>query len=323
MFLHEEGWGLAEPFTVTIVRVASLILGLIILWSTYRVAEILFSGQQLVAVTAAVLVAGWPQFLYMSRAINNGLLATALSVVTLVILLESRRPERYIKAALLASLAVLAKLTASFTIVAVLLTYSLELWLEDEDRKSYVGPGIGMLAVFLLLAGLIATEPTLQTNFLRGFRFFSDVAPAATTLSYWVEVVELTASSGWARFGWMNVAAPAWQVYGWWLFILVATVLGVYALKHSSGQTSRIILFTIILWSGGVFLSYARINLNRLQPQFRYAFTLLPVLGAFAGAGYLYLFRRQRRLALIALVSLLVLVNLWMVFRLIIPIYYA
>jgi hypothetical protein len=69
---------------------------------------------------------------------------------------------------------------------------------------------------------------------------------------------------------------------------------------------------------------YARIQINRFQPQFRYAFSMIPVLAAFSGAGIAALLNRSARwprLALVGLAGLLFLVNLWIIFAILVPAY--
>ena len=85
------------------------------------------------------LVAGWPQFLFMSRAINNDSLAVALSVGVLAVLVDVGKPRRYVMASVLAALAILTKLTMIFAIAAI----ALALVLRDlYEQKRQVNAGV-------------------------------------------------------------------------------------------------------------------------------------------------------------------------------------
>lgn len=321
MFVHDGGWGLAETAAVTAVRILSLALGLVILWATYRVALAVYPGQPVIAAAAATLVAGWPQLVFMSRAISNDLLATALSVLVLVVLLRQSLPGRYPLAAIVATLAILTKLTAIFTAGIVLAAYALDFWRYPATRKELARAGLLMVAVFAAGGLLIALVPTLRDHFVAGLRAFGGVAPAAQAAPYWAEVLQLTASSGYARFGWMNVAAPAWQGYLWWALLLGATLLGILAMWRQRERPSAYLLALLGLWTMAVLAGYLRINLNRFQPQFRFAFALLPVLGTFAAGGYWRWLEGQPTLAVVMLALGLFLVNLWLLLQLVVPAY--
>lgn len=176
-----------------------------------------------------------------------------------------------------------------------------------------------MLAVFATTALFVALEPIVRANLESSSRAFGGIAPAAVTFSYWVEVLRLTASSGWARFGWMNVPAPLWQAYLWWLLLLAGSAWALWNFR-SEGR-SLFVVALLLLWAGAVTAAYLRINVNRFQPQFRFAFALLPVLATLTAAGYASWFGRRPVLTLALLALLLFSVNLWLVLRLILPAY--
>ncbi len=321
MFDHAHSWRLAETQAVTAVRLFSLASGLLIIWATYRVALALFPGRHVLAVAAATLVAGWPQFIYMSRAISNDLLTTALSAAVLVILLQQGRPWRYPLAALVATLALLTKLTAAFTAGIVLAAFALEFWQRPAQRRELARAGLLLIAVFTACAALLALVPTLREPLIRGVRAFVGISTVTSSSAYWVDVLKMSASSGWARFGWMNVAAPEWQGYVWWLLILGGVIIGVVSLWRRHPRPSSFLAAVLLLWVGAVLAGYLRINLNRFQPQFRFAFALLPVLGALAAGGYWRWLGRRPTLAVGVLALALFLVNLWLVLQLVIPAY--
>lgn len=323
MFAHEQVWGLAETPAVTAVRLLTLASGLLLLWATYQIARAVFPQRPATAVLATTIVAGWPQFVYMSRAISNDVPAAALAAAVLALLLRGRRPQRYIVAAVVAILAGLTKLTAAFTVVIVLAGFALDFRLRPEQRPLLRQSGLLMLAVLGGAALLAALEPTLRANLQASARAFGGSAPAAATFTYWVEVLRLTASSGWARLGWMNVAAPPWQAHLWWAILLAGVAAGLWRLR--SQPRAPFVLVLLLLWIGAVVAGYLRINMNRFQPQFRFAFALVPVLAALAAGGYtarpaLWPGRRPLvRLGYLAL--LLFFANLWLVLRLIVSAY--
>lgn len=149
---------------------------------------------------------------------------------------------------------------------------------------------------------------------------------AALTVPYLSDVLQLTLVSGWATFGWMNVPAPAWQAYAWWLLLAGAGSLGAIAtFRRLRNNGPALPLFVVAVWFVGVVGVYLWIQFNRFQPQFRYAFALVPVLAGLAGIGLAVLLEdhpRLRGLALVILAVGLFLANAWLIFGVVMPSYW-
>ncbi len=328
MFTHTDKtsfFTIPEPFTVVILRLMSILLGVVTVWASYRVAAAIRPNEPVIPIIAAVLCAGWPQFLYMQRAINNDILATALASSVLLVLLNIGHPHRFIWATGLACLAILAKLTMSFTLVAVALVCGLE-WLTFRDQhKAYLISSLMSLGVVGLLAMLLIFQPTINNHLLADLHGFSSSLPQSATLTYWLDVLKWSISSGFARFGWMNVPAPEWQAYTWWGLIAIAGLIGLWnILKASRDRRQRLVLITLFIWVAGVLAVYLRLNANRFQPQFRFAFALLPIITLLSATGY-YCFWSRTRLSSRASVAILILmlmgINLYLIFSVIGPAY--
>jgi hypothetical protein len=317
-------FSLTEPPTVLVLRALSIGLGLLTLWAAYRVTATILPDNRLAAIGAATLVAGWPQFLFISRAINNDVLATALAAVVLMLIVPVGRPRRLILATIVACLAILSKLNMVLALGVVGAVYVVE-WAAFRDRRgAYIRSGVVSVLIVIALTALIALQPTLRAHALTDLVAFNAPNPAASTLDYWWQWLSLTLSSGYARLGWMNVIAPDGQIVAWWLFIGVTSGLGlINVLRVTPDRLGRIRLALLGVWVLAVLAAYVKINLNRFQPQFRFALALLPVLAAFSAAGYFRLMRspRVQSLALIGLALGLLLINVWIVFGLIVPTY--
>jgi len=328
MFEHGTGTpfsGITEPVTMGALRLLSILLGLATVWAAAHLARRIQPDHPLAPVVAATLIAGWPQFLFISRAINNDVLATALAGVLLIVLCEVGRPRRYVWASLLACLIILSKLTMLFAAVVVALAYALEFTAARERRREYILPGLLSLLVFGMLIAFIAWQPTIRYHFSLTQTVFNRMRPDALALPYWLNVLQLTLSSSWVRFGWMNVAVPDWQAYAWWAFIGLTSILGIRAaLAYPRNRSRTIILLIVSVWAIGILASYTRINLNRFQPQFRFAFSLLPLLAAFASAGYLKIAgpsTHRQHVAAILLAITLAVANLWIIVTVVRPAY--
>jgi hypothetical protein len=261
----------------------------------------------------------------MQRAINNDILATALASGVLSVLLKVGRPYRFIWATGLACLAVLAKLTMSFTLVVVALAFGLEWFTFRTQRKNYLTAALVCLGITGLLAMLLIFQPTINQHLVADQGGFGSTLPQAATVAYWLDVLKLSISSGFARFGWMNLPAPEWQAYAWWGAIIVTALLGLQIiLKGARDHRQKLLLITLFIWTAGVLAIYLRLNSNRFQPQFRFAFPLLPIVCTFAAAGWLRVARRFTRQGVFAVglpLALLVIVNLYLIIAVIVPAY--
>ena len=80
------------------LRLASIALGMgRTIWAAYLLATILFAGTPLVGHPGGNDCGCWPQFVFMSRALTNDVLATALAAVTLVLLVQVGSPQRFVE----------------------------------------------------------------------------------------------------------------------------------------------------------------------------------------------------------------------------------
>jgi hypothetical protein len=331
MFAHEDKpyfLALTEPFTLTALRIESILLGLLVLWATYRLTRRLAPTLPDAPLLAMMLVAGWSQFVFMSRAINNDVLAGALTTAVLAALVGDDQPRRYVAASALTGAAILSKLPMAFCAGVVALSWVVE-WLGALDkvkRIQMVRFALISALLFGILIALLILHPTLRGNIRTTAATITPLSPAAQTTVYWENVLKTTLQSGWGRYGWMNLATPDSQVYVWWGFLAITGVTGLIVTLRRSREDSRVrYAFLIsIVWIICVLAVYARIQINRFQPQFRYAFSMIPVLAAFSGAGIAALLNRSARwprLALVGLAGLLFLVNLWIIFAILVPAY--
>jgi hypothetical protein len=177
----------------------SILLGMVVLWSVYVVAQRVFPEQTLIPVFAVTLIAGWPQFLFISRSITNDVLATAVAALILAILTNIGQPKRFFWLGILTSLALLTKLTVVFTFGTVLFGWLLEFIVYSEKRWKY-GKMLLIIGIIWLVTGLVMRlHPTIWTNVQFSLADFKGMASGSNTLAYWQQVYTWTISSGWAN----------------------------------------------------------------------------------------------------------------------------
>ncbi len=319
MFLHGSGgnfWTLEDSTPLLAVRIFSIVLGIVVLWSAYKLALVLFPGNNFIAGTAVLLMAGWPQFVYMSRAINNDSLATAVAVLILIIMLRKvGNPRRYIWAAALSIIAILSKITVTFTVGAILGGWIIEALLFKKKRRQYLLTLGFCLVMWTSTLFLIYRHPILNQYIQQDQVFPSIIPERAQILSYWQDVFLMTLSSGWARFGWMDISPPSWHAYLWWFLFGVLFTLGFVSFIKIAGTTTlRWQTLFIFLWFVGVSISFIRVNISVFQPQFRFAWSILPVLTVFAAKGWDAISCQHERWQSLSYISLYIfffLYNLW------------
>jgi uncharacterized membrane protein len=297
---------------------------------TYSITRRVAPQQKLYALLAVTILAGWPQFLFMSRAINNDALTIPLSILVLWLLLDIGKPNRFIWATLFSCLAVLSKLTSLYLLIMLPIFMPAEIWFFAAKRKKYIMPTLLSLGMVVGTLVLVTQHPILSEHAQITFRSTSNISDRASEWSYWVDVFNLTLGSGWVGFGMMNIFAPQWQANLWWSFIALCSVAGLFWFVKLNYQKPyfKLQAFILLLWVGAALSGYVRINLNRFQPQFRYLFALLPVLTLFSGIGLGQLAtfvtksrQRSTYYFVSALALFLLLINGWIIWQIVIPAY--
>lgn len=317
-FLHRD-----EPVTLVGLRIESMLFGLATMVSAYCVTK-RFTTRDFAPVLAMTFVAGWPQFLFMSRAITNDGLAVAFAACTIAVLIAWDGPKRYVLASVCASLAVLSKLTMVFTIGAVGAGWIIETWLS-RDKARYVKVAVICALIFTALASLLVLHPVLREHLAWSRQTMSNRNVAAWTFEYWWKVLRATMQSGWARFGWMNVTTPDLPALLWWLMLAGFSVLGLWHSLRMLEPKARFNTWIVCVWLLGTGAIYLRINLDRFQPQFRYAFSSIPVLVALAAAGIEAALRGNKRLEAVTVGlagAVLTMANLWLIWGFVVPAYF-
>ena len=310
-------WTYTEPFHLLALRLFSVVLGSVTIFASYIIARRLVPHQPSIASFAALLTAVWPQFVYLSRSLNNDALATALAAVVLIILLDVGKPKRFVWAALLSVLALFTKLSVVFTVFTVVLVWLGEFWKFPTRRKQYLRYLPIWAAVFVSGLLFLFFVPILREHITQSSNSFAGLSESVRTWSYWQEVLRLTASSGWVRFGWMSVASPQNHAYIWWLLLLGTAIFGfTLIVRAETGANGRFKLTICVIWLMFLVLSYLQINLNRLQPQFRFLLATIPILTTLSAAGWIGILKpnyQVMRIGMVSIIASLFFYNIWVI----------
>ncbi len=304
-----------------IARLVSVLLGLLTLVATYRLALIITNGDEPTALTATGFMAFIPQFTFLTGYISNDNLVHLLSTLCILAYVQWLRytpvlsTRQIVGAGLLVALALLTKLSLLFVLPLGLLCL---LWRLVRHRSvQWWAWESG------LFAGVALSLPLGSWLWLPGFRAQMEhawvrlqIKPARVSLDAIGNLWPLTHTSFWGRFGWMNVATPAW-IPTTLTLIACLGLLGSVALvwpgtRHAQEtKVSRQAL--ALLWAVCllVVLGFIRFNVSYVgQAQGRFLFpalsacVILVVLGLFHLGG-----ARRRWMVGFGLVSVTLIIN--------------
>lgn len=250
---------------VHLIRLFSVVLGSITVAATYALARILSPR---IAFTAAMLVAFNPQFLFMSGAINNDNLVTALSTLALLLLLKlmvNPAPPiwRYLLLGSIWGLAILSKLTGAGLGVVIFLGLGIRAWRQRRWQPLLLGGSL-ISAAMLLVSGwwfwrnwVLYGDPLAWDAFLLANANLLRTVPIS-----WGEAIQASiflTKSFWATFNY-GVFAPDlfyWFVNG--LMLVAATGLVRW---HWSGNLRHFrqthLLLLLLVWFGLVYIALLR-----------------------------------------------------------------
>lgn len=268
---------------VYLVRWMTVLIGGGVVWLTYRIGRLSFPDQAALALGAAALVAFNPQFLYLSGAVNNDILAALQSAAVLLtcvrLVREGPSPRIDVTLGIMLGLSLLTKLHLLALLAPIGLAYALATGRSRDWR------------VVLLAAPVIFGLSTVLSGwwFLRNLRLYGDLtglkrfnqlwAGRSFEGNWWVIAQQWPHlwSSFWGRFGYGQVPLPEIVYHA--LLAFCAMAIGGYLLSLWRPVRWRSLLPSVVtvLVFGAVVLYYMLI-----QPAGAMGRFLFPALPAFA-----------------------------------------
>lgn len=331
-----QALGIAPLFAV---RLWSVLIGAGVVLAAFRVARAVTAHRWL-PLLAAGIVATVPMHLTMLSAVNNDGLSTLL--VTLAVWQALRQPlaaprAAWLRLGLLLGLCLLTKATAYIALPLALLALLLR-WHERRPPLSRaVRANLGYAALTTLLLGLpwfARNSLTYGGLDLLGLGRHDAIVTGQPRTSEWVAARGLagyltafgqtTFNSFWGQFGWMAAPLPP-RFYTVLALLTLAALLGLgwraWRTRQRGLAPERVRPLALLLaWVGLNVAIYLWYNLKFVQFQGRYLFPSLPAIAIFLAAGWLaWVPRRVAPLAVGALVGALWLLDLWSLFRVILP----
>ncbi|MEZ4861462.1 MAG: glycosyltransferase family 39 protein [Caldilineaceae bacterium] len=275
---------------VHVMRLLSVLLGMVTLLFTWRTAKLIFPRSARLAWLAAALVAFNPQFLFISASVTNDTLVTACAAISLWLLLRIVRDSQTHAAPPAASTLILLGLVLGAAALSKVNGLALSglaglvLIVVAWRRRSF-----SELLHMGVLAGVVVVA-VAGWWYWRNWQLFQDplalsvltaVLPGRDEPLSWRELLSLAPGvwrSYWGVFGWFNVDMDSWLYALYSGLSLLAGVGLVMSVRRWWGGVSGAALLLLTLWIllvTTLVVRWAQIN----YPQGR---LLFPAIGALA-----------------------------------------
>jgi len=247
LYVHqaEETWAQSGTVRATYaLRLVSLCLGGVVVWSAYALARLLWPDRSVLALGAAILIACNPKFVSVSAGVTNDSLLNALFSLFLAWGLGGMRDgatwRRWAGLGAVAGLALLTKQSGAILLPLGLLML---VWQRGEGgwlrRKNLVSGGAFLLAALAVGGWWYGRNAILYGDPL-GLQ--PHLASQVPLTHFGLSSLATIARSYWAAFGWAPILAEP-PVYGAAALVLAAGVLGMVLrageLRRASWVTQR------------------------------------------------------------------------------------
>jgi 4-amino-4-deoxy-L-arabinose transferase-like glycosyltransferase len=295
---------------VHVARWVNVILGALMVWVTYRIGLTVLRADgetsrrvdKGIAAGAAAIVAFNPQFLFMSGAVNNDVIAGLFGSIVLWqgvhIIRHGLTARRAWGIGIAFSLALMAKFNLAFALPLIELALLMAVW-PKRDWRSFVKANIILIGCAAVIAGWwfvrnyqLYGEPTgvQRMNELWGGRDPKE--------SFWLAVSEIPYawSSLWGRFGYGQIPLPD-AIYAGALMVssigLVGLIIAFVRRSFDRAQVKRISLVIFsALWFAATLFGY--MLSSTAGPMGRFYFPGLSAFGVLLAMGLMQVMQGAR-----------------------------
>ena len=284
----------AEPFSkgylaVLVPRWVNILIGAATVFATYALAFRVLGARTpadrtALALAAAAIVAFNPQFIYLSAAINNDVVAaltgTGILIACVAVLQDGLTWRTLVVLGLISGLGLLAKLQVAALGPAAVMALAAAAW-RARDRAPWL---LSLLRAFVVVGAVVALVSGWW--FLRNLRLYGEPTGLAmqqqlwggrnvadNLWAIWQGLPQLWASL-WGQFGYGQIPLPAWLTTAMLVACLVC--LSGYLRWRDTGLGSRVtgLFITAFTVSAGAVMYY--IAANPAGAMGRFLFPVVP-----------------------------------------------
>ena len=299
-YLHgpDEQWPYSGVvLMVHVARWVNILIGALMVWVTYRLALTVFPDRKSLASAAAAIVAFNPQFLFMSGAVNNDVIAGLFGSILLwcgvTIIRFGLTTRRSILLALAFAFALMAKFNLAFALPLVELALIIAVW-PQRDWRGFIKANLFIVLFVALIAGWwfvrnyqLYGEPTgiQRMNELWGGR------NPAESLGLAISEIPYAWSSFWGRFGYGQIPLPD-AIYTGALIVSLVGLVGLIIafvrkqFDHIQIKQLVLVIFAALLFAAALF---GYMLSSTAGPMGRFYFPGLSAFGVLLAVGLLHL----------------------------------
>jgi 4-amino-4-deoxy-L-arabinose transferase-like glycosyltransferase len=311
-YLHgpDEQWPYSGVvLLVHAARWVNIVIGAIMVWVTYRLTLTIFPDRKALASAAAAIVAFNPQFLFMSGAVNNdviaGLFGSLLLWSGVTIIRYGLTTRRSILLALTFAFALMAKFNLAFALPLVELALIIAVW-PTRDWRGFVKANLFIVLFVALIAGWWFVRNQQLYGESTGVQRMNELwggRNPAESFGLAISEIPYAWSSFWGRFGYGQIPLPD-AIYTGALFVsligLVGLVMAFVRRQFDRVQIKQLVLviFSALLFAAALFgymLSSTAGPMGRFYFPGLSAFALLLSLGLMQWLGMMQEARGRRQ----------------------------
>ncbi|MBN1953750.1 MAG: glycosyltransferase family 39 protein [Anaerolineae bacterium] len=291
----------AGYLAAVVPRWVNVLLGAVAVYLTYRLGRQVWPDRLPLAWGAAALVAFTPQFLYLSGAMNNDVIAAAAGAAVLLvsvrIVQQGAGQKQLVALGLAYGLALLSKFHLLAMGGVIGLALALAAWRAPPFERPEPGARSRPLARWLRGLNVVLGLAVIVAGwwFLRNWRLYGDPTGMSKVNELWIgrpasegwwalsQSLPYLWSSLWGRFGYGQIPLPQ-AIYGGLLFCCALALVG-YLLPRRGPLPRAALLLLAVTVAGYVAVVFYYILIQPAGPMGRFLFPAFPAFAVLVVGG--------------------------------------